>query len=55
MLKRILNLEGAEKLTASEQKSIFGEVPCDSADTNTPVTTSEFYAIADGDRQCTNK
>ncbi|RED25177.1 hypothetical protein BD847_1922 [Flavobacterium cutihirudinis] len=55
MLKRILNLEGAEKLTTSEQKSIFGEVPCDSTDTNAPVKAGEHYAVADGDRQCTNK
>lgn len=55
MLKRILNLEGAEKLTANEQKSMFGEALCDSADTNAPAKTGEYYAVADGDRQCTNE
>lgn len=55
MLKRILNLEGAEKLTTSEQKLMFGETPCDTADTNSTIKTGEYYTAADGDRQCTNE
>ena len=55
MLKRILNLEGAEELTAKEQKSIFGEVPCESTDNNGSVKTGKHYIEHDGDRHCTSK
>lgn len=55
MLKRILNLEGAEELTTKEQKSIFGEAPCENTDNYESVKTAEYYGATNGDRQCTSK
>lgn len=55
MLKRILNLEGAEELTANEQKTIFGEAQCEGSNSNGTVQAGKHYATNDGDRQCTNK